>query len=65
MDLRGHGLSDKPREGYTDSRLWAEDVDSAIRALSQVQVMANTGHAAFWDNADAFNRQLRVFTSSL
>jgi pimeloyl-ACP methyl ester carboxylesterase len=22
MDLRGHGLSDKPREGYTESRLW-------------------------------------------
>jgi non-heme chloroperoxidase len=34
MDLRGHGLSDRPREGYTDSRLWAEDVNSVIRALS-------------------------------
>jgi len=34
MDLRGHGLSDKPREGYTDSRLWADDVDAVIRALS-------------------------------
>ena len=22
MDLRGHGLSEKPREGYTDSRIW-------------------------------------------
>ncbi|MGH9176848.1 MAG: alpha/beta fold hydrolase, partial [Vicinamibacterales bacterium] len=34
MDLRGHGLSEKPREGYGDSRLWADDVNAAIRALS-------------------------------
>jgi len=34
MDLRGHGLSEKPREGYADSRLWADDVNAAIRALS-------------------------------
>jgi non-heme chloroperoxidase len=33
MDLRGHGLSDKPREGYTDSRLWADDVNAAVQAL--------------------------------
>ena len=33
LDLRGHGLSGKPREGYADSRLWADDVHSAIRAL--------------------------------
>jgi non-heme chloroperoxidase len=34
MDLRGHGLSDRPRDGYTDSRLWADDVNAVIRALS-------------------------------
>jgi non-heme chloroperoxidase len=34
MDVRGHGLSDKPREGYGDSRLWADDVNAAIQALS-------------------------------
>jgi len=33
MDLRGHGLSDKPREGYTESKLWADDVNAAIEAL--------------------------------
>src|SRR5512133_1954904 len=33
MDLRGHGLSDKPREGYADSRLWADDVRAVIKAL--------------------------------
>ncbi len=33
MDLRGHGLSDKPRDGYGDSKLWAEDVDAAVKAL--------------------------------
>ena len=33
MDIRGHGLSDKPREGYADSKLWADDVNAAIQAL--------------------------------
>jgi non-heme chloroperoxidase len=31
--MRGHGLSDKPGEGYSDSRLWADDVNAAILAL--------------------------------
>jgi pimeloyl-ACP methyl ester carboxylesterase len=34
MDLRGHGRSEKPRNGYDDSSLWAEDVNAVIRALS-------------------------------
>ena len=34
MDLRGHGLSDKPRDGYADSRLWADDVNAVIQALN-------------------------------
>ena len=33
MDLRGHGSSEGPRDGYVDSRLWAADVDAAIREL--------------------------------
>ena len=33
VDMRGHGLSDKPRENYADSRLWADDVRAVIRAL--------------------------------
>jgi pimeloyl-ACP methyl ester carboxylesterase len=33
VDLRGHGLSEKPREGYADSRLWADDVHALIKAL--------------------------------
>ena len=33
MDIRGHGFSDKPRDGYTDSRLWADDVNAAIKSL--------------------------------
>jgi len=33
LDLRGHGQSDKPRDGYADSRLWADDINSAIRTL--------------------------------
>lgn len=33
MDLRGHGLSEKPRDGYAASKLWADDVDAVIRRL--------------------------------
>ena len=33
MDIRGHGVSDKPRDGYSDSKLWADDVNAAIHAL--------------------------------
>jgi pimeloyl-ACP methyl ester carboxylesterase len=34
MDMRGHGDSEKPREGYDNSKLWADDVDASIRELS-------------------------------
>lgn len=34
MDMRGHGLSDKPREGYADSKLWADDVNAVMRTLN-------------------------------
>jgi len=33
LDLRGHGLSDKPVDGYADSRLWAEDIHATIQSL--------------------------------
>lgn len=33
MDLRGHGASGKPRSGYGDSRLWADDLHAVIEAL--------------------------------
>jgi pimeloyl-ACP methyl ester carboxylesterase len=33
IDLRGHGLSDKPRDAYADSRLWADDVNAVIQTL--------------------------------
>jgi pimeloyl-ACP methyl ester carboxylesterase len=33
MDLRGHGLSEKPRDGYADSQVWADDVHALIQAL--------------------------------
>ena len=37
MDLRGHGLSDKPRDAYGDSKLWADDVNSVIQTLQLEQ----------------------------
>ncbi|HEX6814989.1 MAG TPA: alpha/beta hydrolase, partial [Gemmatimonadaceae bacterium] len=33
VDMRGHGMSDKPRDGYGDSKQWADDVDAVIRTL--------------------------------
>lgn len=33
MDLRGHGLSDKPHDAYTDSKLWADDIHAVIQSL--------------------------------
>jgi len=33
MDIRGHGQSDKPRDAYTDAKLWADDVNAVIQAL--------------------------------
>jgi non-heme chloroperoxidase len=39
MDLRGHGRSDKPREGYDDRGLWAEDVNAVIQELTLEQPM--------------------------
>ena len=34
MDLRGHGLSDKPENAYGDSNLWADDIHSVITTLN-------------------------------
>ena len=36
-DLRGHGLSDRPRDGYNDSKQWADDVNAVIQALNLEQ----------------------------
>jgi len=33
MDMRGHGLSDKPHDAYNDSKLWADDVNAVIQSL--------------------------------
>ncbi len=33
MDLRGHGDSEKPRDGYDDSEAWASDVRAVVEAL--------------------------------
>ena len=34
LDMRGHGVSDMPRDGYSDSKLWADDVDAVVRRLN-------------------------------
>jgi pimeloyl-ACP methyl ester carboxylesterase len=33
MDIRGHGLSDKPRNAYGESKIWADDVRAVIEQL--------------------------------
>ena len=39
MDLRGHGLSDKPRDAYADSKLWADDVHAVLQSLGLEQAI--------------------------
>jgi pimeloyl-ACP methyl ester carboxylesterase len=33
LDLRGHGLSEKPLDAYGDSKLWADDIQAVITTL--------------------------------
>jgi pimeloyl-ACP methyl ester carboxylesterase len=33
LDLRGHGQSETPRDGYDDTRLWAADLNAVIQTL--------------------------------
>jgi pimeloyl-ACP methyl ester carboxylesterase len=33
LDMRGHGLSEKPADCYADSKLWADDLNAVIREL--------------------------------
>jgi len=33
LDIRGHGLSEKPQGAYGDSRLWADDINAVITTL--------------------------------
>jgi pimeloyl-ACP methyl ester carboxylesterase len=39
MDLRGHGQSDKPRDAYADSKLWADDVNAVLQSLHLDQAL--------------------------
>ncbi len=39
MDMRGHGLSEKPRDAYGDSKLWADDVNAVLRSLKLEQAI--------------------------
>jgi pimeloyl-ACP methyl ester carboxylesterase len=48
MDIRGHGLSEKPREGYAESKLWADDVHAAIQTLRLNQpILCGWSYGAF------------------
>jgi len=37
LDVRGHGLSEKPKAAYTDSKLWADDINAVIKTLELEQ----------------------------
>jgi non-heme chloroperoxidase len=39
MDLRGHGLSEKPHDAYGESNLWADDVHAVVQSLRLEQVI--------------------------
>lgn len=33
LDIRGHGLSEKPKDAYGDTQLWADDIQAVITTL--------------------------------
>lgn len=37
LDNRGHGLSEKPKDAYGDSKLWADDINAVITTLGLEQ----------------------------
>ena len=37
----------------------------ASMAHAQIHLMENAGHAAFWDDAEGFNRRLRAFSEAV
>ena len=39
MDLRGHGLSEKPRDAYGETKLWADDVNAVLQSLRLEQAI--------------------------
>jgi len=39
MDMRGHGLSDKPQQGYDDTKLWADDVNAIVETMGLDQLV--------------------------
>jgi pimeloyl-ACP methyl ester carboxylesterase len=41
MDIRGHGLSEKPKDAYGDSRLWADDVHAVMTTLGLQRPVLN------------------------
>ena len=53
--------------GADDAIVKPDVVDRHKARLShaQVDLMANTGHAPFWDQATSFNRRLRDFAASV
>ena len=53
--------------GADDAIVKPDIVDRHRARLShaQIDIMANTGHAPFWDQATRFNRRLRDFAASV
>jgi pimeloyl-ACP methyl ester carboxylesterase len=54
-------------QGADDAIVKPEAIEQhrASIAHAQIQIMANAGHAAFWDDAPGFNQRLRAFCDSL
>ena len=53
--------------GGDDAAVKPAAVDQHIAGLAhaQIQMLANAGHAPFWDVAATFNQSLRAFSESL
>ena len=53
--------------GVKDAVVKPDVVDrhKALLSRAQIDLMPNTGHAPFWDQATSFNRRLRDFAASV
>ena len=51
FDIRGHGMSDMPLDpaGYTDGRLWADDLAAVISGATRPEQVRANAAAAEWE----------------
>ena len=60
LDLRGHGLSDKPHDAYNDSKLWADDVNAVIQSSTWIIPCSPDGRTVRLSSSTTFGTTART-----